>query len=79
LGRLPWDYTLDLDFSFKPQAVKGLQMRVDIYNVLNKQTVTAITEIHESPGDPATLDSTYGRPIAYSAPRSVKFTADYAF
>ncbi len=77
-GRLPWEYTLNMNFMYTPSFVKGLKLRVDIFNVLNRQRAQAIDETHEYDDDP-TISSTYGRVISYSAPRAVRLTAQYDF
>lgn len=78
-GRLPWDYTLDMNVVYKPSMVKGLTLRADVFNVLNKQTVQAINEVHENDGDGTSLLQTYGSPVGYTPPRAVKLTAQYEF
>jgi len=78
-GRLPWDYSMDANVIFKPSQVKGLTLRMDVFNLLNKQSIQAINEVHENDGDPSSLLATYGTPIGYTAPRAFKFTAQYEF
>lgn len=78
-GTLPWDKSLDLNFTFKPASVKGLTLRADIFNVFNKQSILAIDEVHEPAFDPSSVSGTYGRVLSYSAPRAVRLTASYDF
>ncbi|MBV8500677.1 MAG: TonB-dependent receptor [Paucibacter sp.] len=78
-GRLPWDVNFDINAVYRPAQFKGLSLRADVFNVFNKQTVQAINETHENDGDPTSLLSSYGMPISYSAPRAVRFTAQYEF
>ena len=76
-GRLPWDFRLDADVVFKPEQVKGMSFKLDIFNVFNKQTVQQVDEQYNS-GDQ--VSSTYGTPgafLGYTAPRSMKFTVEY--
>lgn len=75
LGRLPWDVRLDAGLSYRPDYVKGLTLKVDVYNVFNKQTAQTIDETYNLDG--TTISSTYGRVISYTPPRSVKLTAEY--
>ena len=78
LGTLPWDKRLDLNVTYKPEMVKGLYVRTDVFNVLNAQVAQAVNETHEVDYDSnKTLSSTYGRVLSYTAPRSVKFTVGY--
>jgi len=78
-GRLPWDYTMDMNVTYKPSQVKGLTLRADIFNLFNHQSVQAISETHEADGDSADILNTYGMPLAYSKPRYVKLSVEYSF
>jgi hypothetical protein len=78
-GRLPWNITLDANVVYQPAYAKGLKLRVDVYNLFNRQSALARLETHEASQDPNTVLSTYGSVVAYSAPRYVKFTAQYDF
>jgi len=78
-GRLPWNITLDANVVYQPAYVKGLKLRVDVYNLFNRQSALARLETHEPAGDSSTVLSTYGSVVSYSAPRYVKFTAQYDF
>ncbi len=76
LGRLPWDNRVDLSVKYKPSALKGLELKLDIFNLLDQQTVQNVTEGYNvrSGGRVAT---NYESPISLTAPRSVKLTASY--
>lgn len=76
-GNLPMDQRLDMNLVYKPDMVKGLALRLDVFNLFNKQTIQAIDEVHENAYDPSTTTPTYGRVISYTAPRTVKFTVTY--
>jgi hypothetical protein len=78
-GNLPWDKRLDMNFTYKPEAIKGLGLRVDVFNVFNTQVAQAVDELHEADYDPTSISPTYGRVISYTAPRSIKLTAMYDF
>jgi outer membrane receptor protein involved in Fe transport len=78
-GRLPWDYSLDANVVYQPNWGKGLTLRADVFNLFNKQTAQAIYELHEPSNDPSTTNGTYGQVLRYSAPRSVRLTAQYTF
>lgn len=73
-GRLPWDTRLDMNVVFKPQQVKGLALKVDVFNVFDSQTTQTIDEVYNSAGS---VSSTYGRTISYTAPRSIRLSAEY--
>nr|WP_307729818.1 TonB-dependent receptor [Duganella sp. sic0402] len=74
LGRLPWDTRLDANLAYRPALVKGLTVKLDVFNVFNKQTEQTIDETYNSG---ALIASTYGRVISYTAPRSAKLTVEY--
>ncbi|MEO8056994.1 MAG: TonB-dependent receptor [Burkholderiales bacterium] len=78
-GRLPWNLTLDVNAVYQPTFVKGLKLRVDVFNLFNRQSALAIRETHEPTGDSSSVLSTYGSVISYSAPRYVKLSASYDF
>jgi Carboxypeptidase regulatory-like domain/TonB dependent receptor/TonB-dependent Receptor Plug Domain len=78
-GRLPWNITLDANLVYQPSYVKGLKLRVDVFNLFNRQSALARLETHEPSGDSSTVLTTYGSVVSYSAPRYVKLTAQYDF
>ncbi|MBN8506147.1 MAG: TonB-dependent receptor [Burkholderiales bacterium] len=74
-GRLPGERRLDLNVAYKPDFAKGLVARVDVFNVLNRQSTQAIDEIYEDGS--GGFSNTYGRTLSYTAPRSVRFSVAY--
>jgi hypothetical protein len=78
-GRLPWNISLDANLTYQPAYVKGLKLRVDVFNLFNRQSALAIRETHEFAQDPSTVRPDYASVISYSAPRYVKLTAQYDF
>ena len=78
-GRLPWNITLDANLTYQPAYVKGLKLRLDVFNLFNRQSALAIRETHELSGDSSTVLPNYGSVVSYSAPRYVKLTAQYDF
>jgi hypothetical protein len=78
-GDLPWDKRLDVNFSYRPESVKGLAMKVDIFNLFNEQTVQVIDETYNTGGVGTPVISTYGRVISYTNPRQVKLSAEYKY
>jgi hypothetical protein len=79
MGTLPVDYRLDMNVVYRVASVKGLKVRFDVFNLLNKQTVQALDEVHEVDGDPSSVLPTYGRVISYTAPRSGRLMVSYDF
>lgn len=76
-GTLPWDTRLDMNLVYRPAQVKGLSVKLDIFNVFNRQTVQNIDEVYNS--DTGVVSATYGQPISYTAPRSAKLTFEYNY
>jgi hypothetical protein len=77
-GRLPWDIRLDASLTYAPALVKGLALKVDVFNVANKQAVQQIDQLYNL--DDGSRSATYGTPgalVGYTPPRSVKFTVEY--
>ncbi|WP_426103647.1 TonB-dependent receptor [Massilia sp. TSP1-1-2] len=75
LGRLPIDRRLDVNVAYMPEAVKGLALKVDVFNFFNRQTVQAYNETYNSATD--VVNAGYGRVSSYADPRSVRLTAEY--
>lgn len=78
-GRLPWNYTFDVNAVYKPEFVKGLGLRIDVFNVFNRQTATVIDEAHDSAASYGGVNPEYGRVINYSNPRTIRLSAQYDF
>lgn len=77
-GFLPWDKRLDLSVAYKPGSFKGLELKADVTNVFNEQTVQTIDEVYNNNVNNA-ISVTYGRTISTTAPRSVRLTAVYNY
>lgn len=75
IGRYPWTKTLDMNLNYKPTLVPGLNLKVDVFNVFNDQTmIKRLEQYNLSSGN---ISSTYGGAYLYAAPRSIKFSAEY--
>lgn len=77
-GRLPWTQTLDLNVAYRPSFAEGLQLKMDIFNVLNSQKVTTVNETAEDNASGLAVD-TWLSPTSFQAPRSVRFMVQYDF
>ena len=75
-GKLPSDIRLDLNLVYKPMQVKGLQFKVDVFNVANRQAAQTVDEVYNVNAD---VSPTYNRVISYTPPRYVRFTAEYNY
>ncbi|MBB5203204.1 hypothetical protein HNQ51_000497 [Inhella inkyongensis] len=74
-GKLPGERRLDLNLAYKPEFIKGLTARVDVYNVTNRQSVQAIDELYEDGS--GGYSNTYGMPVGFTGPRTVTFSVSY--
>lgn len=78
-GKLPWDVRFDANVTYRPEQVNGLALKVDVFNVFNKQTAQTIDETYNVARGNYNVSPTYGRVISYTAPRAVKLTAEYNY
>jgi hypothetical protein len=77
-GRMPWDARLDLNLAYSPARFKGLTLKVDVFNVLNRQAAQNMTEDYNT-DSATTVNALYGGVVSYTAPRTVKLTAEYNY
>jgi hypothetical protein len=77
LGNLPWDIRLDLNFSYRPDYLKGVGVKFDIFNVLNRQVAQTVLERYNNPLGATTIRNDYMTIDSYTAPRSMKLTLTY--
>jgi TonB-dependent Receptor Plug Domain len=80
LGNLPPDVRLDFNINYRPAEFKGFQLKMDIFNAFNRQTIETIEE-RRHPRGSSQIRAAYNSVQSYSAPRSVKLSAsfDYKF
>jgi hypothetical protein len=76
-GRLPWATVLDLNVIFKPTVAPGLVFKVDVLNVLDKQNPNSIDEAQNVSLAGSTISPTASGVNSYTAPRSVRLSAQY--
>jgi hypothetical protein len=76
LGRLPWEKTLDVNLVYKPAQVRGLSLRVDVYNLFNDQSVQKVNERYNTNN---ARYAQYEMGTYFTAPRAAKFTAEYNY
>jgi hypothetical protein len=74
LGRLPWDRQLDLNLVYKPAFLADLSLKMDVFNVFNTQSVTKVAEQYDNRN---ARIATYEAVLGYTAPRTMKFTAEF--
>ena len=76
LGSLPNTVRLDLNVTYLPTDYKGVSLKLDVFNVFNRQSTETIEERYNSGTG---LRALYSTPLAYSAPRSMRISALYEF
>ena len=64
--------------AYKPAWAKGLQFKVDVFNVLNADKAVTVVEQGESASG-APQPSVYKVPTNWQTPRSVRFMVQYDF
>ena len=74
LGRLPWEKRLDLNLTYAPALVKGLALKLDVFNVFNAQSPLSQDPTYDYYGTP---EPTYNEFTTYQSPRSAKFTVEF--
>ena len=74
VGNLPWEHRYDLNVAYKPNFVKGLQFRVDVFNVFNSQIVRNVTEAYNNG---ANVSGLYQTPLSLTSPRYARFSLMY--
>ncbi|MES2127446.1 MAG: TonB-dependent receptor [Pseudomonadota bacterium] len=75
-GRLPWDMQLDFNVAYTPAAFKGLRLKVDVFNVFNRQTVTSVNEAYNNED---AISANYLQVQTRAAPRATRLTAEYNY
>lgn len=76
-GRLPWQTQLDLNVAWMPASFKGLSLKLDVFDLLNRQTVTRYNETRED--GTGGISRSYLQVAGRTAPRSVRLSAEYNF
>jgi len=75
-GRLPWEKRMDMNLTYAPNLLKGLAMKVDVFNVFNSQRPLAEDSQYDE-GDETVMSPTYREVRYYQAPRSMRLTVEY--
>lgn len=74
LGRLAWDVQLDLNVAYLPAALPGLRLKVDVFNLFNRQTVLSESESYNTG---SAINPSYLQVASRSAPRAARLTVEY--
>jgi len=76
LGRLPWEKRLDLNLTYAPTMLKGLAIKLDVFNALNSQRPITQESGYDD-GDQEVVSAYYGQYTAYQTARSAKLTVEF--
>ena len=75
-GELQYTAKLDLNVAYQPASLKGLTLKLDVFNVLNRQSIEVIEERFNSG---TALRALYSTPLSYTAPRAARISAYYDY
>ena len=76
-GTTPWTTTFNVNVTYNPSWAKGLTLSADVMNLFNSQTVGAYVDQYAN--SRTTMNPSFNRPLYFSSPRSLRFTARYDF
>jgi len=76
LGRLPMEKRVDLNLTYSPNYVKGLALKVDVFNAFNTQKAVARQETYDD-GSGEGILSNFGETRTFQQARSIKLTVEY--
>ncbi len=76
-GTQPPEFTVDANVVYTPDFLKGLKLRLDVLNLLNRQVTEVTEERFNNPGGATSIRNLYDTPLSISAPRTAKITVSY--
>jgi len=76
-GRLPWTTQLDMNLSYQPLAIKGLSLKIDVFNVFDSRTFNS--ESSGSNSGSGNISPTYLQGGNRIGARSARLTAEYNY
>ncbi|MYN05430.1 TonB-dependent receptor [Pseudoduganella sp. DS3] len=75
LGRMPTDLRIALNATYTPRMIKGLSLKADVFNLLNRQTTMATQPVYNSGAD--SVSAFYGQVLGRAPERQVRLSAEY--
>ena len=79
-GRAPWTYYFDAGVVYRPSFAEGnLTLKLDVFNLFNFGKAIEFSETKDFARNDETISKNFLAPTAYQTPRSMRFTARYAF
>ena len=80
ISQSSWIFNIDAMLSYKPQVSMGdLTIRIDVFNILNADSVSDIREFGEQGGQVGNADPNYLKPTNYQSPRRIRLGAQWRF
>ncbi|MBC3875944.1 TonB-dependent receptor [Undibacterium flavidum] len=73
-GTLPTDMRLDMNIVYKPAILDGIALKLDVFNITNRQVAQQVEERRETA---AGIRSDYDRVISYTTARRAALTVEY--
>jgi outer membrane receptor protein involved in Fe transport len=74
-GRMPTDFRIALNATYMPRMFKGLALKADVFNLLNRQTTLATQPVYNAGA--STVSPYYGQVLGRAPERQVRFAAEY--
>jgi hypothetical protein len=79
-GRSSWIYNFDAGVQYIPSFADGnLTLKLDIFNVFNLGKASEFDEVKDFARGDKLVSKNFLQPTSYQTPRSMRFTARYAF
>jgi hypothetical protein len=75
-GSLPWDIRLDMNVVYQPAFAKGFLVKMDVFNVMNKQTPQAMQDTHDT-GAGDGIFANYDSVLSYTPARRARLSVEY--
>ena len=76
-GRMPTDIRIALNATYMPRMFKGLALKADVFNLLNRQTTLATQPVYNAGAN--TVSPYYGQVLGRAPERQVRFAAEYNY
>jgi len=76
-GRMPTDFRVALNATYMPRMFKGLALKADVFNLLNRQTTLATQPVYNAGAN--TVSPYYGQVLGRAPERQVRFAAEYNY
>ncbi len=78
-GRLPNNVRLDLSTRYTPSWAPGLNVGLNVYNVLNRQSIANTRELYNQGQSSSTINQDWLRTQSFTTPRYVELSLRYDF